>query len=275
MKIHELTPIVLRESFTDISVDRLGIAELVRQADETLEDPAAYAITSFVGVEPDAKNTGAWGGIMQSRRLEDAYSNNPSAEGQKIRQQIDTAMAPVKAALSSRFGRVITLYRAQRDVGDQDRSTLSWTSDPRVAAHFAGVEPWEMKLKQITDQDIAAALEQYHRTGKVKWQGKTYVRTDEPTDDPDLDQYYYEIYDRSGDMITDGDDLAQQFREDQQYHQELLAKKSAKLAGILTATIPIDDIIWITDRAGQSEFILHNQAGKAGYVDKTGRLIKT
>jgi len=76
-------------------------------------------------------------------------------------------------------------------------------------------------------------------------------------------------------MITDGDDLAQQFREDQQYHQELLAKKLAKLARILTATIPIDDIIWITDRAGQSEFILHNQAGKAGYVNKTGRLIKT
>ena len=274
MKIHELIPKILRESFTDISVAKLGIEDLVKHADETLEDPAAYAVTSFVGVEHNARDIGTWGGIMQSRRLEDAYGPNPSEEGIKIRKQIEAAFAPVKSALKHKFGNSITLYRGQNDTRDNPRFTLSWTSDPRVAAHFAGIEPWEMKLNPITDQEISAALKQYNTTGKVKWHGKTYVKTDTPTDDPDLDEYYYEILDRNGEMLTDGDDLEHQFREDQQHYQELLDKKQAKLARILTAHIPVDDIIWITNRAGQSEFILHNKSGKSGYVDTTGKLIK-
>lgn len=274
MKICDLTPIIIRESFTDISVTKLGIDNLVKQADAALEDPAAYAIDNFVGVAHNAQEQGTWGGIMQSRRLEDAYSGNPSAQGVEIRQQLTQAFAPVKAALKSKFGNTITLYRGQTDTSDTPRSTLSWTSDPRVAAHFAGIEPWELKLKPITNQDVATALKQYLSNGKIKWQGKTYVRTDTPTEDSALDDYYYEIYDHSGELITDGDDIEQQFRDDQLYYNELIDKREAKKSRILTAKIPIDDIVWITDRAGQSEFILHNQAGRAGYVNTAGKLNK-
>jgi hypothetical protein len=75
-------------------------------------------------------------------------------------------------------------------------------------------------------------------------------------------------------MITDGDDLEAQFRDDQQHYQDLIDKRDKKLEMVVKAEIPIDDIIWITDRAGQSEFILHNRPGAKGYIDANGKLIK-
>jgi hypothetical protein len=73
-------------------------------------------------------------------------------------------------------------------------------------------------------------------------------------------------------MITDGDDLAEQFREDQAWIAEVIQKRDSKLAKVITAEIPLDSIIWITDRAGQSEFILHNQPGQPGFVPSQGQL---
>lgn len=274
MRISDLQPQFLRESFSHISVDELGIKELVDQADASLSDEAADAITSFVGVMPSAQKQGVWGGIMQSRRLEDAYSPNPSPQGQRIRASLDKSFAPIRAALRQKFGDTIRLYRAQGRVGDKptSRHTLSWTSSPRIAAWFAGVDPREMKVKPISDASIQAALEQYRQEGKVKWQGKTYVRTQTPTNDPSLDTYYYEIFDRDGDIITDGDDLEQQFREDQAWIEQVIQKRDAKLRKVITADIPVDSIIWITDRAGQSEFILHNLPGRPGFVTSQGQL---
>ena len=185
MKICDLTPIILRESFTDISVEKLGIDSVVKQADANLSDEAADAIDRFVGVAHNAREQqDVWGGIMQSRQLEDAYSAKPSEQGKKIRDQLTQAFAPVKTALQSRFGNVITLYRGQEEIDKEqtERSTLSWTSDPRIAALFARIAPWEMKLKPVTDEQIRAALNTYAKTGEVKFLRLRYVRTDIPTE---------------------------------------------------------------------------------------------
>jgi hypothetical protein len=275
MKLHELFGKSLVENLSNIDVSNLGIGELIDQAESTLPLEASNALDYFIGVTPKAKSRGEWGGIMQSQRLEDAYSSIPSKQGNVVKQQLTAAFEPIKAALRKKFGDVITLYRGQGSVDSAStpRHTLSWTSDQRVAAHFAGVEGWEMRLKPITDQDIDAALKQYHANGKIKWHGNTYVRTDITTDDPTLDKFYYEIFDKSGDMITDGDNIEQQFRDDQTDYQELIDKRNKKLSQIIKAKIPLDDIIWITDRAGQSEFILHNRPNSAGYIDKQGHKI--
>lgn len=278
MKISQLSRKVLHESFVDISVDKLGISDVVSQADQAIDDtPAGQAIDSFVGVPRTARDQGLWGGVMHSRELEDAWSETPSSKGLKIRQTLQKAFAPVRRALQAKFGDRITLYRAQAHVRQPapTRTTLSWTSDPRVAAYFAGIDPRLMKIKPISDQDIQQALDTYTKTGRVKWLGKTYQRTDTATNDSNLDEFYYEIYDRDGEMLTDGDDLSQQFREDQQYYQELISKRDARLAKVVKAEIPIGDIIWITDRAGQSEFILHNRTGARGYIDAQGRKISS
>ena len=278
MKIRDLAPRILRESFTDISVEKLGIDSVVKQADVNLSDEAADAIDRFVGVAHNAREQqDVWGGIMQSRQLEDAYSAKPSEQGKKIRDQLTQAFAPVKTALQSRFGNVITLYRGQEEIDKEqtERSTLSWTSDPRIAALFARIAPWEMKLKPVTDEQIRAALNTYAKTGEVKFLRLRYVRTDIPTEDNGEDEFYYDIYDKDGELLTDGDNLEKAFKDEQSYYQELIDKREAKKSRILTAKIPIDDIIWITDRAGQSEFILRNQAGRAGYVDTKGKLVKS
>jgi hypothetical protein len=131
-----------------------------------------------------------------------------------------------------------------------------------------------MKLKPITDAEIQAALETYRTTGRVKWQQKTYVRTDSPTNGNGVDEFYYDIYDRDDELVTDGDDIKKQFKDDQEYHQELIDKTNKKLERVVKKQIPIDDIIWITNRAGQSEFILHNKPGKSGFIAPSGQSMK-
>jgi hypothetical protein len=276
LRIIELARNIIKESFTDISVVKLGIGALVNQADADLGDEAAAAIDAFVGVPHDAIKKGYTFGIMHSRPLEDAYSSNPSPRGIKMRQQLDSAFAPIKSALKSKFGNVMTLYRGQESIDNEktERTTLSWTSDPRIAATFAGIEPWEMKLKPITDEQIQSALDTYAKTGEVKFLRNRYVRTDTPTDEEGKDEFYYDIYDNHDDLLTDGDDLENEFKDHQRYHQELIDKRARKLTKVVRAEIPVDDIIWITDRAGQSEFILHNRPGARGYIDAKGKLIK-
>ena len=82
-----------------------------------------------------------------------------------------------------------------------------------------------MKIKPITDEEVRTALETYARIGKVRWRGQIFQRTDQPTNDPSADPYYYEIYDRNAEMVTDGDDLAAQLRGDQEWIDELIAKR--------------------------------------------------
>lgn len=277
MRFFEILPARLVESFSRIDVSKLGISDLVKRADDELAGEAADAIDRFVGVQPGAADRGEWGGVMLSRQLEDAYSANPSPKGAEIRRQLEAAFRPIRDVLKARFGERITLYRGQGDVGANapQRHTLSWTSDPRVAAWFVGVDPRLLNLKPITDEEIRNALETYGRTGKVALRGKTYVRTETPTDDPDADEFYYDIYDRDGELLTDGDGLAEQLRDDQKWYQDLIDKRNEKLNRIVRAEIPIDDIIWITDRAGQSEFILHNRPGSRGYIDTKGKIPKS
>jgi hypothetical protein len=275
MRLFEMFPGLMRESFSDISVAKLGIDALVNQADAELGGEAADAMDGFVGMPHDAMKKGYEFGIMHSRQLEDAYSANPSPQGVEIRQQLDSAFAPIKAALKSKFGNVMTLYRGQEIIDNEKpkRNTLSWTSDPRIAATYAGIEPWEMKLKPITDEQIQAALEKYAKTGEVTFLRKRYVRTDTPTDEAGKDEFYYDIYD-GDELLTDGDDLKTEFKDSQQYYQDLITRRTRKLEKVVKVEIPVDDIIWITDRAGQSEFILHNRPGAQGYIDATGKLMK-
>ena len=277
MKIFELFPKILRESFTDISVQKLGIDSIVKQADSSLEYPAADAIEGFVGIPHNAMEKGYDFGIMQSQQLEDAYSSNPSEKGILIRKQLEDAFASVKEALKSKFGGVMTLYRSQGEINKNNpkRNTLSWTSDPRIAAWFAGINPQLMKLKPITDEQVQTALKKYHDTGEAVFLGKRYVRTT-PVDTSDWtegypkpkDEFYYDIFDKHGEHLTDGDDIEAEFKSEQEYRQELIDKRNEKLKKVVKAEIPVDDIIWITDRAGQSEFILHNKPGKSGYLSK-------
>ena len=273
MRVKEL---FLLESFAEVSVHDIGIADLVKQADESLPYPAAQAITNFVGGTHDARKIGQKFGIMHSRMLEDAFSHNPSQQGLQIKQQLEQAFEPVKQYLQNKFGNTITLHRAQRPVKDQPmRTTLSWTVNPQIAAGFGGIDPYELKLKPISDLTIAKALHTYHTTGQLKFGRTTYKRTSTPTSEgfgQGKDEYYYEIWD-DDELITDGDDIEKELKDRQEYIQSLIDKRELKKQRIITAVIPIDDIIWITDRFGQSEFILKNKPGSPGYISNQFKVL--
>lgn len=147
------------------------IGRMIDQADASLEYPAEDAITGFVGHPYSKSPEYGTAGFMNERPLEDAYSEHPSEKGLQIRQQLDVAFSPIRAALKQMFGNTITIHRAQRPLqGDEKwRNVLSWTSNLKFAEA----------------------------------------------------------------LMYDGFDL-------------------------LTRDIPIDDIVWITDRANQSEFIVRN-----------------
>lgn len=256
MRAHE----ILRENLSELSVV-LGndLFTLIKKIEASLPvtSEAARAIDTFVGIPHNGIQMGMEGGVWSERRLEDAYSANPSERGIKIRHEIEQAFAPVKKALQAKFGNTVTLYRAQRPVASETpRNALSWTCDPYVALHFAGA-PRQMP-KPITDAEIAAAVAEYEKTGYVLFRGREYERN---KDNPK----YYDIYKtgmhRDHGFVTDGDDLEADLKERQAYYKQFHDQREEARKKIVTKDVPIQDIIWITDRANQSEFIINNRGG--------------
>lgn len=238
------------ERFSDIE-------SLVKKANLELTGEAERAVDAFVGVPENAKDSGIGWGVMAPQRLEDAFSENPSERGLEIRRQLERAFVPVKQALKDKYGSTIKLYRYQMPVKDKShRNVLSWTANPKIAQWFAGVRKL---IKPLTDQEIKKAVEEYEKTGKTTVRGTTYQICE---DDPD----YYDII-KDGEIITDGDDLYDDLKRVQKQEQEYYEKQLKRLERVVEAEIPIDAIVWVTNRAGQQEFIVKNIPGRPWYLN--------
>lgn len=112
-----------------------AIGRMIDAADAGLEYPAADAITAFVGHAYSSSPEGGAVGIMQEKRLEDAYAPTPSERGRLIRQQLTTAFAPIRAALQQTFGAALTLHRAQGPA-TRTRYVMSYTGTLSIADLF-------------------------------------------------------------------------------------------------------------------------------------------
>lgn len=250
---------IIAESKT---LKELEIADLVDQADQALPLEAEHAITSFVGMGAGAAKSGVESGIMQQRRLEDAYSDRPSPRGLQVRKEIDDAFKPIKQKLRQLHGNTIRLYRHQEDLGDdiQTRNVLSWTSRDKVAQFFAGINH---AVEPIADKTIRKIVDTYNKTGKAQF-GKYEFERDE--DYPDS---YIISYD--GEELTDGDDLEEFLRDKQKERNEQIAKQEKMKERIVQKDVNIDDIIWITDRANQAEFIIKNNSTSSGHISNKNK----
>lgn len=170
----------------------------------------------------------------------------------KIAQEIEKAFAPVKATLPDQ----IKLYRGiikQEDYDSWKKATLeSWTDDKRVAEHFAGLRQahsWKSNLHNVeTEEQIKKLVDQYEKTGFLKYQNKYYVRNKEQPQ-------YYNIYDRNKQFVTDGDDLLADLTGDANWKQELNQTKQDK-AFVYEEMISKDRIVWITNSVNCKEFIV-------------------
>lgn len=200
------------------------------KAKETLSAEALIAIDNW--------QNSAW----DIGRLQKAYQENND-----LAKEIDEKFEPVRKIIRSIYGNYITLYRGVRDYEpsehDQKRVIYSWTSDIRVAKKFAGIP----KYKPITDEDIERTVNQFNKYGFVKFRGHYYKRT---LDDPE----YFNIYDRNKNFITDGDDLEEILKSDQEGIDDILKNKG----NVITRNVNVDDIVWITNDYNCKEFIVKN-----------------
>jgi hypothetical protein len=233
------------------------VAELVDAAEATLPYEAQTAITYFVGHPPDAlENYDGFGiGIMQAGRLEDAFGDKPTAEGIVIKDQIEAAMNQIRKKLRYDVGETIRLYRVQRPVTEEKkRNVLSWTSSKQFAEYYAEASP----VKLLTDADIENAVKTYRKKGEVKVRGIIYK----------IDDYgYLALYEKDGSFITGvGSDeesdevtLRHWLKINQTELQEQVDEAMKNRERIVEADVPVDDIVWVTNRAGQEEFIVKNK----------------
>ena len=169
-----------------------------------------------------------------------------------IAAEIEAAFAPVRAALPPK----VSLYRGIIRDGSfttwQKGILESWSSDKRVAEHFAGLrtsKEWKEKLKKVrSEAEIDQLVAKYEASGFLKIDGRYYVRNREHPQ-------YYNIYNSRKSFITDGDDLKKDLMSDsewnEQYNQDLLSK-----AEVFSSEIDRDRVVWITNSLGSKEFIV-------------------
>lgn len=176
------------------------------------------------------------------------------AANDHVAQEIEAAFKPIRDQLPNK----VTLYRGvvnQEDYDSWKKATLtSWTTDKRVAEHFAGLRQahsWKSVLhKEISDEEIANAVKQYNKTGFLKFKNKYYVQNKEHPK-------YYNIYDSSKQFITDGDDLEADLKHDQKWSKEINQEKQSK-ATVFKDQIDKNRIVWITNSANCKEYIVKN-----------------
>ncbi len=212
--------------------------ELLFNADDKLTGEAGRAITSFVGHEPGTVGPEDAGtvGFMMADRLEDAYSSDPSATGKTVREGIERAMTPIREALREQVGDSVSLFRYQlpADGDATKRNVLSWTSDQKFAEHLrgSGIYPvFYLKDKHGDNPEVDAGLGAMpFKSEEAAWKW--------------LDEH-------------DGNDVYGDPIEGVELEEE--SRGTEPRGEIVEANIPLNDLVWITNRAGQSEFIVQNR----------------
>jgi hypothetical protein len=244
----------------------LSAYNAAKRADHEMPRESGRAVESFIGVPPDAMKNKIWGGLMHADPLEDAYSERPSEDGATVRQQLKEKFDPIREKLRDIFGDHIKLYRHQGDTEGHargQRNTLSWTIDPDVADHFGGIRGKPHDL--YSDEDIRRIEDEAHQTGRTQIGKHTLVRNE---DDPK----YFDIYDRDGEHVTDTDSVSGYLRQENQWFNEANERLAERRSKVKSASVPLDDVIWASNRAGQREFIVHNRPDAPHFIDERGEM---
>jgi hypothetical protein len=247
------------------------ISEVLDNADETLSPETEELVELFVGhgkKSRDKRDMDAFG-IMDATPLEAAVRNKDARY-----EEIRIKFTPVRDSLRNRYGDTVPLYRVQDEVNptqrnasvprDGLRAILSWTLDPKFAETYAGVT----KPKKVyTEQEIKEKTAEYKKNGRLQLSKTKWL---EPWEE---DANYVQIMDDNvGGFVTTIDNVAEYFEDENEYAIEYNKKQENKRKRIIKQDIPVDNILWATDRAGQNEFIVENIEGKPGYINPRGKL---
>lgn len=223
----------------------------IKEIDAALDGDMGRAIDEWVGGPHDTIAKGLEGGLMVPERLENASDT-----------VLDGVAKPIRDLLRAAHGDTITVYRGELDGGKQStgrkNKLVSYTTDRRVAEKFAGARAKPVKVWSA--EEIAAAEKQLAETGEAKL-GRTTFRRQEQ------DSKYVDMYDESDGFITDTKSI-RAFAEDSNTDAaELNGERSANIERVRAVEIPVDSVVWATDRFNQKEIIA--KAGNETNVDRS------
>jgi hypothetical protein len=164
---------------------------------------------------------------------------NAIKENSPVALEIYNTFEPVRRYLKAREGQTIRLHRglSQKHDSDKERFLQSWTSNPKDANLFAFGRK-TLNYKPITDQEIDKAIERFNRTGFTTFRNHKYkLNRNNPK--------YYDIYDRFGGYVTDGDvaKIRKNFTDEQELIQSYIDRNQG--SEVISRDIDIDNIVWI------------------------------
>lgn len=200
-------------------------------------------IDRWVGVShQDIKDGTTWG-LMIPSSLEDNH------------QEVHAAGEPIRQALRKHHGDVITAYRGEpKNPGVQStgRKNIlhSYTTDKRVAARFAGAPSYRRKV--YSDEEINHHQREYDTHGSTTLSnGRSYRR------DPEWGSV--DMFDKHGNHITDTPSVRYDMESDRDDAREHNSLHDEALGRVKEVKIPVDQVVWATNRANQKELIVRKK----------------
>jgi hypothetical protein len=150
--------------------------------------------------------------------------------------EIDAAFDPVREKIRRIYGNTMPLFRGERGPSNPDKVLFSWTPDRQLAQQFASNS--SKFPTPITDEAIAEAVRNYNRRGFTTFGNAAYKRNPEYPE-------YANIFDRrSGQLVTDTDNLEKHLLGEQKDRAEYLAKLLSK-GTLHEADVPVESMFWI------------------------------
>lgn len=241
---------------------------LARRLKDQLSSEASRAISSW-----------EWSNWVNGD-LSTAYSQKNS-----VQQEIERAAEAIRAAIRSREGDTVTLYRgieSDKIVPGKhaDRALYSWTSRPEIAAVFSGLATSGQGSKvtlnkdrqtsnefmlSMTDQEAKAIQDTVIKNGKAKWKNLFFKTS------PYNDEYTDILKKVKGRFIEMGDELIVNLarwlirtREEERKFSTDIKAQGQDTGYVVRETIPVDNIVWVLNSGGSMEYIVKRHSGLDG-----------
>ena len=205
---------------------------------------------AYMSLSPEAKHAiDSWeSSNWIDGPLEHHFKNND-----EIAQEIEQAFKSVRDSIP---GQTIKLYRGiihDNSFKTWEKKYLeSWTSDRKVAEHFAGLRSRQDGPSSIhnvvSQEDIDRMVSNYEKTGFLKFSGKYYVRNKEQPK-------YYNIYDKNKQFVTDGDNIKDDLMSDAKWRAEINKEKLEK-GEVIEKDIDKNKIVWLTNNLNSKEYLV-------------------
>ena len=213
--------------------------------DRNLDGDEKNHVDNWVGGSHKQIQSGTAHGMMIPHDLETHH------------EAVHARAEPIRDVIRKHYGDNITVYRGENP--DQQQShgrknvISSWTTDKNAAHFFASGQKRYMPMKVYSEKEISTYENNLNKTGKSKVGSHLFVKNEHGT----VDHY------KNGDHISEIDHIRDHFNANNDYAKERNKKRSQEYKDASTRikkiTVPVDKVVWATNRANQQEVILRNE----------------